>query len=302
MPVVRSQLTDFTYFLAIAKHRSFRLAAVELGLSTSALSHALKGLEARLGVRLVHRTNRSVTLTTAGEQFHDAIVQPLQAIEQAVEHLNHHRDTPMGLVRLNVPIDAAQILIPPALAVFAERYPEIKVEVVATDELVDITAEGFDAGIRTGGTIPEDMVTQRLTGDLRWVVAGAPSYFERFGVPKTPADLMNHRCVNGRTGDGRVYQWEFQGPDGEFALAVPTQITICDRPALLALAVAGTGLMYCVEPVFDPFVKSGQLQVVLQEWAASGEGYQIYYSSRRQVPLGLRLLIDVMREVRPLGL
>lgn len=302
MPVARSQLTDFSYFLAIAKHRSFRLAGLELELSPSAMSHALKGLEARLGVRLVNRTNRSVTLTAAGEELRDAIELPLSAIDQAVERLNKHRDSPMGRIRINAQVDAAHTILPPVLALFAERYPEIEVEIEATDRLVDITAEGFDAGIRISGTVGEDMVAQRISSDMRWVVAGAPAYFDRHGVPETPHDLKHHRCVSGRLGDGRIYQWEFKGPDGEFSIPVPTQFVTSDRATMLAMATAGTSLMYCIEPVFIPFVEKGQLRIVLNDWAVGDEHYQIYYSSRRQVPLGLRLLIELIREVRPLGL
>lgn len=302
MSVARSQLTDFTYFLAIARHRNFRLAGLEMGVSPSAISHALKGLEAKLGVRLVNRTNRSVTLTAAGEEFRDSIEVPLKDIDQAVERLNKHRDSPQGRIRINAQVDAAHTILPPVLALYAERYPEIKIEIEATDRLVDITHEGFDAGIRVSGTVPEDMVAQRISGDLRWIVAGAPAYFERCGIPQTPGDLKNHRCINGRLGDGRIYQWEFEGPDGEFSMSVPTQFVLNDRPTMLAMTLAGSGLMYCVEPVFSPYLKGGGLQIVLEEWAARGEGYQIYYSSRRQVPLGLRLLIDLIREVRPLGL
>lgn len=302
MSIARSQLSDFSYFLAIAKHRNFRLAGQKMGLSASAMSHALKGLEAKLGVRLVNRTNRSVTLTAAGEEFRNAIEAPLKDIDQAVERLNKHRDSPRGRIRINTQVDAAHTILPPVLALYAERYPEIEVEIVATDCLVDITDEGFDAGIRVSGTVPEDMVAQRISGDLRWIVVGAPDYLKRFGVPKVPADLKNHHCINGRLGNGRIYQWEFEGSDGEFSISVPTQFILNDRPTMLAMTLAGIGLMYCVEPVFTPYLKSGELQSVLEDWAARGEGYQIYYSSRRQVPLGLRLLIDLIREVRPLGL
>ncbi|MBS0965682.1 LysR family transcriptional regulator [Acetobacter okinawensis] len=204
MSVARSQLTDFTYFLAVARHRNFRLAGLEMGVSPSAISHALKGLEAKLGVRLVNRTNRNVTLTAAGEEFRDSIEVPLKDIDQAVERLNKHRDSPQGRIRINAQVDAAHTILPPVLTLYAERYPEIKIEIEATDRLVDITHEGFDAGIRVSGTVPEDMVAQRISGDLRWIVAGAPAYFERFGIPQTPSDLKNHHCINGRLGSGLI--------------------------------------------------------------------------------------------------
>lgn len=199
-------------------------------------------------------------------------------------------------------MDAAHTILPPVLALYAERYPEIEIKIEATDRLVDITHEGFDAGIRASGTVPEDMVAQRISGDLRWIVAGAPAYFERFGIPQTPSDLKNHGCINGRLGGGRIYQWEFEGPDAEFSMSVSTQFVLNDRPTMLVMTLAGSGRMYCVEPVFSPYLKNGELQIVIEAWAARGDGYQIYYSSRRQVQLGLRRLIDLIREVRPLGL
>ena len=301
MPTSRSDLADLTYFLAIAKHQNFRVAGLELGVSASALSHALKGLEGRLGVRLLNRTNRSVALTAAGEELRDSISEPFSAINEAVETLDRYRDTPSGHIRLNVIVDAAQALLGPVLPVFAERYPDVAVDITAANRMVDVVAEGFDAGIRHGGTVPEDMIAQRLSADMRWVVAAAPSYIERYGAPLNPLDLEHHRCLGFRLGDDRVYRWEFEGPDGEFAVSVPSKFIIDDGRTLLSLALAGTGLMYGAESTFAPYCASGQLQLVLEDWATSGAGYHIYYSSRRQLPTGLRLLIDLIREIHPLG-
>jgi DNA-binding transcriptional LysR family regulator len=301
MPVTRSDLADFGYFLAIARHRNFRLAGLELGISASALSHALKGLESRLGVRLVHRTNRSVTLTDAGEELCGAIASPFDSIGQAVENLNRFRDVPTGRIRLNVPVDAAPLLLAPVLPVFLDRYPDIEVEIVASNRMLDVVDSGFDAGIRYGGTVPEDMVAQRLSADLRWVVAATPSYLERHGTPDNPEDLRAHRCLRIRVGDGSLYRWEFQGPDGEFAVPAPGRITIDETRAMLALGLAGMGLMYGLEPIFAPLCAKGELRLVLEDWSTTSPGYHIYYSSRRQVPAALRLLIETIRELRPLG-
>jgi DNA-binding transcriptional LysR family regulator len=302
MIIGRSDLADFSYFLAIARHRSFRLAALELGVSPSALSHALKGLEERLGIRLINRTNRSVTLTAAGEELKDSIAEPFSAISQAVDRLNRYRDAPAGRIRLNVVVDAAPLLLAPVLPEFARRYPEIEVEIAASNRMVDVIGGGFDAGIRHGGTVPEDMVAQRLSADLRWVVAASPSYIERFGIPEQPQDLARHQCLGVRLGDDRIYRWEFLGPDGEFSISVPSKFTVDEGRAMLSLALAGTGLMYGAEPVFSPYLREGRLRLVLERWSTTGPGYEIYYSSRRQVPTGLRLLIDLIREMRPLGL
>lgn len=302
MPARRSDLADFTYFLAIARHRSFRLAGLEVGVSASALSHALKGLEGRLGVRLLNRTNRSVTLTAAGEELQAAIAPPFDAIGEAVESLNRYRDGPSGRIRLNVVVDAAPLLLAPVMPIFAERYPDIEVEIAASNHMVDVIDGGFDAGIRYGGTVPEDMVAQRLSADFRWVVAATPAYLDRHGTPTTPADLHQHRCIGIRIGDGSVYRWDFEGPAGEFAVRVPGRIVVDETRMMLSLGLAGMGIIYGLEPVIAPHCATGELRIVLEDWATFGPGYHVYYSSRRQVPTGLRLLIDLIRQMRPLGL
>ncbi len=302
MSNTRSNLADLTYFLSIARHRSFRLAGLELGVSASALSHALKGLEARLGVRLLNRTNRSVTLTAAGEELRDEISEPFGKIDQAVEGLNRYRDAPTGRVRLNVVAEAAALLLAPVLPVFAERYPDIEIDIAARDQMVDVVDGGYDAGIRHGGTVPEDMIAQRLSADLRWVVAGSPAYLEKFGTPETPDDLQHHHCLGVRLGNDRIYRWEFEGADGERAISVPSKIVVDEGRAMLSMALAGAGLMYGLEPSFAPYVARQELRLVLEDHASMGAGYHIYYSSRRQVPTGLRLLIELVRELRPLGL
>jgi DNA-binding transcriptional LysR family regulator len=302
MSTHRSDLADLTYFLSIARHRSFRLAGLELGISASALSHALKGLETRLGVRLLNRTNRSVTLTTAGEELRDAVSEPFGAIGQAIENLNRFRDAPTGRVRLNVVAEAASLLLAPVLPVFARRYPDIEIDIAARDRMIDVVDGGFDAGIRYGGTVPEDMIAQRLSGDLRWMVAGAPAYLDAFGTPDQPEDLQNHQCIGVRLGNDRIYRWEFEGPQGEFAVNIPSAIVVDEGRAMTMMALSGTGLVYGLERSFAPYVERGELRLVLEDWATTGPGYHIYYSSRRQVPTGLRLLIDLIRELRPLGL
>jgi len=302
MALHRSDVAVFTYFLALAKHRSFRAASTELGISTSALSHALKGLEERVGVRLLNRTSRSVTLTAAGEELLAGIALPFDAIDRARESLNRYRDAPIGRVRLNVITDAAVLLLAPVIPVFAERYPDVQLDIVSNDRLIDIVAEGFDAGIRHGGTVPEDMVAQRLSKDFRWSVAAAPAYLEKFGIPRRPEDLCDHRCLSFRLGDDRMYDWEFTGPDGEFAVAVPNNLIVIGGRANLAFALTGGGLIYAAEPILAPYVARGELRFVLQDWSSSGSGYQIYYPSRRQVPTALKLLIALVREMKPLGL
>ncbi|PSJ38819.1 LysR family transcriptional regulator [Allosphingosinicella deserti] len=298
----RSDLADLAYFLAIAKHRSFRRAGLELGVSASALSHSLKGLETRLGVRLFNRTNRSVMLTAAGEELQAAIANPFDTIGEAVEKLNRFRDAPTGRIRINVPEHAGTLLLAPVMPVFVERYPDIEVDVSVSNHLVDVIERGFDAGIRYGGTVPEDMIAQRLSADIKWVVVGAPGYFARHGTPVHPRDLHGYRCFRIRLGDDRVYHWEFERGAETLEVDVPGAITLDETQLALALAEQGAGLMYLPEPCAAEQVRAGTLQTVLDDWSPIGPGLHIYYSGRRQLPTGLRLLIDLIREVQPLGL
>lgn len=302
MNIDRTDIAHIACFLSLAKHRSFRVAGIELGVSASALSHALKDFEDRLGVRLFNRTTRSVTLTAAGEELRDVVTKPFSEIGDAIENLNRYRDTPTGRIRLNVIVDAVPLILAPVLPEFTRRYPDIQIEISASDRMVDIIGSGFDAGIRHGGTIPEDMIAQRLSADLHWVVAASPAYIKRFGKPKTPADLAQHNCIGVRLGNDRIYRWEFTGKDGEFAVPVTGNITLDEGNAMLAVALEGGGLMYGTAEKFEPYLKDGQLKLVLQNWATTGPGYFIYYSSRRQIPTGLKLLIELIREMRPLGL
>lgn len=301
MQLSRSDLADFTYFLAIAKHRSFRAAGLELGVSASALSHALKGLEERHGVRLLNRTNRSVTLTAAGEELRDAITTPFDMISRSVEVLDRYCDEPSGRIRLSVPEDAASLLLGPVLPTFVERYPDVQVDLSVDNRLIDVIEGGFDAGIRYGGTVPADLIAQRLSPDLRWVVVGSPSYLTLFGTPLHPQDLLRHRCLKIRLGDDRIYRWEFER-EGE-ALAVPVlgALTINETQIARVLAVNGAGLMYAPEACVASQVEAGALVPVLADWSPMGPGFHMYYPSRRHVPVGLRLLIDLVREMRPLG-
>jgi len=302
MPPNRSDLADFAYFLAIARHRNFRRAGLEIGVSASALSHSLKGLEDRLGVRLVNRTNRSVTLTAAGEELQAAIAGPFDVIGEAAERLNRFRDAPMGRVRLNVPSDAASLLLGPVLPSFVDRYPDVEIDIAVTNQMIDVIDSGFDAGIRFGGTVPEDMITQRLSADIRWIVAGSPDYLDRFGTPSHPEDLLEHRCLRFRIGDDSVYRWEFER-EGETLEVTPTgSLLLDDSRIIVSLLLGGAGLMYGPEPLLAPLVEEGKARFVLEDWASPGAGFYMYYSSRRQLPTGLRLLIDHIREMKPLGL
>ena len=295
-------VADLIYFMAIARHRSFSRAAIELGVSASALSHALKGLETRLGVRLLNRTTKSVTPTAAGEELVQSVLQPFDTIEGALESLNRYRNTPTGRIRINAAVEAANLLLAPVMPAFMDRYPDIEIDIVASNRMVDVTDAGFDAGIRYGGTVPEDMVARRLSADIRWVIAASPDYLERYGTPEHPDDLLHHRCISNRLGDDRVYRWELARDGETYQMTVPGSVTVNHAETGLVAVLGGAGLMYFPEPLVAPYVKDGRLRLVLTEWSPLEEGFHIYYSSRRQLPTGLRLLIEFIQEARPLGL
>lgn len=297
----RSDFADLAYFLAVAKYLNFRRAGVELGISTSAVSHALKGLEERIGVRLLNRTSRSVTLTSAGEKLRDTLEHPFEEISHAVEVLNHYRDAPTGHIRLNVMTGAAAILLRPVLPAFIKKYPDIILDLSVTNQMIDIIGHGFDAGIRFGGTVPQDMIAQRLSPDLQWVVAGSPEYFKKNGRPIHPRDLAFHRCMQIRLGDDSLYRWEFEKEGEELAIAVPGPVILDEGVTAINLALEGMGLVYLNEWDIKSHVEQGLLETVLDDWSVRGQGYHIYYSSRRQVPTGIRLLIELVKEMKPLG-
>lgn len=301
MQLSRTNLADIVYFLAIARHQSFSRAGLEVGISASALSHAMKGLEARLGVRLLNRTTRSVTLTAAGEELQGLISAPVNDIGQALEALNRLRDEPAGRIRLNVLSDGAELLLGPVLPVFVKRYPKIEIDLTVTNKMIDVIGDGHDAGIRYGGTVPEDMIAQRLSPDVRWSVVGTPEYFERYGVPRHPEDLKDHRCLRIRLGNARLYQWEFIKDGEKLEVDVPGAITLDETRIGIALAIRGAGLMYVPEAIIAPQVANGTVIPVLQDWTYTDPGFHIYYSSFRQLPVGLRLLIELIRELEPMG-
>lgn len=301
MQLSRTNLADIVYFLAIARHQSFSRAGLEVGISASALSHAMKGLEARLGVRLLNRTTRSVTLTAAGEELQGLISAPVNDIGQALEALNRLRDEPAGRIRLNVLSDGAELLLGPVLPVFVKRYPKIEIDLTVTNKMIDVIGDGHDAGIRYGGTVPEDMIAQRLSPDVRWSVVGTPEYFERYGVPRHPEDLKDHRCLRIRLGNARLYQWEFIKEGEKLEVDVPGAITLDETRIGIALAIRGAGLLYVPEAIIAPQVANGTVIPVLQDWTYTDPGFHIYYSSFRQLPVGLRLLIELIRELEPMG-
>ncbi len=301
MHMNRADLADFVYFLAVAKHGSFRRAAASMGVTTSAVSHAIRALEDRRGVRLLNRTTRSVTLTAAGEELRATIEGPMQVIAAAGDDLDRYRDAPAGRVRINVLEDAVELLLKPVMPTFVDRYPEVAIDISVSNRMIDVVGSGFDAGIRYGGTVPEDMIAQRLSPDLRWIAATSPAYLDSFGSPADPQDLRNHRCVGIRLGNDQVYQWEFERDGDDVAVATPGPLTVDSSHAGVAFGLCGAGIVYATEAFLRSHLVSGALLPVLGDWAPTGSGFHADYSGRRHLPTGLRLLIDLIQEIRPQG-
>jgi DNA-binding transcriptional LysR family regulator len=294
--MARADLADLADFVAVATHRSFRRAAVERGVSPSALSHAIRGLEERLGVRLLNRTTRSVAPSEAGERLL-ARLRPIFAdVADAIDEVNSFGTTPVGTLRLNVPRSAAPFLIAPALGAFAARYPKMRLEVATDDRLVDIVAGGFDAGIRFGERLEQDMIAVRISTGLRFAAVATPGYFEARAAPATPHDLKGHQCVRYRFPSGTLYRWEFEKDGEAVEVDVDGPLTLDDQELMLEAALSGAGLAFVFEARAAPHLESGRLRRVLADWCPAFPGLFLYYPSRRHIPAGLRAFIDLMRE------
>lgn len=296
----RSELSDLAVFLLIVRYRSFRKAADQLDLSVSALSHRMKTLESRIGVRLLNRTSRSVAPTAAGSILAVKVAAGLEIINSGIDELQGQFSGIAGRVRINVLKDAVPLLLQEVLPIFIERYPSIELEIAADDNFLDVTAEGFDAGLRYAGSIPEDMIAVPVSAPLNWVAVASPSYLERAGSPVHPTDLLKHNCIRIRTGRGQIFHWEFDRGDDHIQLDVPGSLISGSTDVSMAAALSGTGIAYCLEKLAEPYVKTGQLQIILPEWASLGPPLAFYYSSRRQLPYGLQMLIKTIRELRPI--
>lgn len=293
----RNGLTELEAVVAVARRGGFRAAARDMGISASALSHAVAGLEARLGVRLFDRTTRSVSLSSAGEQFVDQVAPALSAIHGAIEDVDRHRDRPSGTLRLNTSLGASRLILKPLILEYLRRYPEMKVELVTEGALVDIVAGGFDAGFRLAEAVPADMTAVTVIPSIRSVVVGSPGYFEGRIRPRSPADLKSHRCIRARMASGSLYHWEFEKRGQVVRIDVPGDLTLDEAELMREAALEGAGLAYLTEASVSADVQAGRLVQVLDEWTPSYPGLQMYYPGRRHAPAKLRAFIDLVREV-----
>jgi DNA-binding transcriptional LysR family regulator len=292
----RENLNDLSAFVAVAQARSFTKAAAQLGISPSALSHAMRGLEERLGVRLLARTTRSVAPTEAGERLLTVVLPHLQGIESELSALKLLRHIPAGTIRLTASEHAAYTVIYPVLARFAADYPEIKIEVNIDNMLVDLVAGRFDAGIRLGEHVERDMIAVRIAPDMRMAIVGTPAYFERHPRPETPQDLTQHECIGIRLPThGGLLPWEFDKDGRSITVRVEGQLIFNTMSLALRAVLDGLGLGYCLDDMAAEAIADGRLIRVLEDWCEPFPGYHIYYPSRRQLSPALRLLIDALR-------
>ncbi|SPO55724.1 putative transcriptional regulator [Pseudomonas sp. JV551A1] len=291
----RADLADLNSFLVVEAHRSFTKAAVELGVTTSALSHAIRNLEERLGVRLLNRTNRTVSPTAAGTTLAKRLAIGFQEIGGALAEVDQHRDRPSGRLRINVLSDGARLLFTKHLPAYLDAYPDVSVEIAIDDRMVDIVAAGFDAGVRYGETIPEDFIAVAISDRIRWVAAASPRYINRSPRLEIPEDLLNHKCIQIRTGQGTIYRWDFEKEGDHRVIDVPGQLCVNETEFGIQMALADRGITYCPEERIRAYLDTGRLQVVLSDWAPIEPPYYLYYPGRRQMPPGLRELINMMR-------
>jgi len=292
----RGNLDDLLAFLAVARERSFTKAAAKLGVSQSALSHTIRELEARLGVRLLTRTTRSVSPTEAGARLLHTIAPRFEEIEAELAALSELREKPAGTIRITATEYAADAILLPKLAKLLREYPDIKVEIIVDYGLTDIVAERYDAGVRGGEQVAKDMIAVRIGPDMRMAVVGAPSYFRGRPEPKKPQDLIGHSCINLRLpAHGGIYVWEFEKAGRELKVRVEGQLTSNGATQMLNAALAGFGLAYVPEGMVEPHLARGRLKRVLADWCPPFSGYHLFYPSRRQSSAAFALLVDALR-------
>jgi DNA-binding transcriptional LysR family regulator len=292
----RGNLDDLLAFLVVGRERSFTKAAAKRGVSQSALSHTIRELEARLGVRLLTRTTRSVSPTEAGERLLQSVGPRLEEIEAELAALGELREKPAGTFRITAIDYAADTILLPKLAKLLRDYSDIKVEIVIDYGLTDIVAERYDAGVRHGEQVAKDMIAVRIGPDMRMAVVGAPSYFRTRSEPEKPQDLIGHNCINLRLPThGGLYAWEFEKGGHDVRVRVEGQLVCNGTVQMLNAALAGLGLAYVPEEVALPHLTKGRLRRVLEDWCPPFAGYHLYYPSRRQSSAAFALLVDALR-------
>lgn len=288
-----SEFADLKAFCAVAQELSFARASARLGVSSPALSQTIRALEDRLGVRLFHRTTRSVAVTETGRLLYERVAPLFSGFQEALAEAAAARTTPAGQLRINMPRIAAQHLICPKLSAFHAAHPAIELEIAVDDRISDIIADGSDAGIRLGERLEKDMIAVRLGDEMRMAAVASPSYLTRHGVPATPADLRNHRCLRFRwPTSGTIYDWEFERGNETLEVSVAGPLTVNDTAAMTEAALSGLGIAYCLEIESQALIEQGKLQHVLADWSPRFPGFYLYHSSLRLCPPPLSAFIE----------
>jgi DNA-binding transcriptional LysR family regulator len=292
----RPNVNDLIAFLAVAREQSFTRAAAKLGVSQSALSHTIRGLEERLGLRLLTRTTRSVSPTEAGERLLQSVGPRFDEIEAEIAALSDLRDKPAGNLRISASLHAAETLLWPKLVGFLPEYPDIQLEIFTDDGLTNIVAERFDAGVRLGERVEKDMIAVRIGPDLRMACVGSPSYLAKHTPPETPQNLVEHDCINQRhLTSGGFYAWELEKDGRELRVRVEGQLAFNSHSLVLTAALAGRGLGFVMEDIAAPYIAGGRLTRVLGDWCPPFPGYHLYYPSRRQSSPAFIALLEALR-------
>ena len=297
--MLKDNINDLISFMVVARERSFTRAAAQLGVSQSALSHAMRNMENRLDVRLLTRTTRNVAPTEAGEKLYQRLSPHLLEIEQEISALRDSREHPAGNIRLTAGEHAMNEILWPKLKAFMQQYPDINIEVTVDNGLTDIVDARYDAGVRLGEQVARDMIAVRIAPDMRMAVVGSPAYLEKYGVPQTPHDLQQHRCINMRLPTrGGLYAWEFEQNGEPLRVRVEGQLILNCLPQRLDAAEAGLGLAYVPDDTVREAIADGRLQHVLADWCVPFPGYYLYYPSRRQHTTAFSLLVDALRDAK----
>jgi DNA-binding transcriptional LysR family regulator len=290
-----SDLSELAAFDAVARHRSFRRAAEERGVTPSAISHAVTSLEGRVGIRLLNRTTRSVSLTDAGEKLLAQLSPAFGDIGTAMESLNRFRATPYGKVRLNIPASIAPFLVGDVLGPLLNGNPDLQLEIVATDQLVDIAQSGFDAGIRLGESLRDGMIAVKIRPRLRLVVVGSPDYFRKHKAPRTPHDLKDHTGIQNMYPNGTRYGWEFEKSGKKISYHPVGPLALDDHALMVRAALSGIALAYVWEPYAQTHLETGALVSCLDDWCQPEEPFYLYYPGRKYISAGLQAVIDALK-------
>jgi DNA-binding transcriptional LysR family regulator len=294
--VERTDFNQLTWFQAVAEERSFTKAAARLGVAQSTLSHAIKQLEARMGIRLLTRTTRNVATTVAGERLLQTIAPRMTEIEEEIAALTAFRDKPSGSIRLTLSDHALETVVWPKLKPVLEAYPDISVELLLDSSFRNIVEEGYDAGVRLGESVEKDMIAVRIGPDWRLVAVASPEYLATHGRPKHPQDLVRHRCINMRQESaGGLYAWEFEKDGKELRVRVDGQLTFNNSYAMIDAAISGFGIAYVPDSLAEASIALDKLEVVLDDWSPPFDGYFLYYPSRRQNLLAFQIIVDALR-------